>query len=87
MASQNKNLSMFGVIYEPNNFVAFTVADSSVPDEFHSLMHFLANSKLGYCLHEVPTIQCELVEEFWDSAEFKESTMKSLSLAKVRLSL
>ena len=73
MASQKKNLSMSCVIYEPNNFVAFTVADSSVPEEFHPLMNFQASSKLGYCLHEAPTIQCELVEEFWTSAEYEES--------------
>ena len=74
MAPQKKNLSMYGVIYEPNNFVAFTIVDSSVPEEFHPLMNFLATSKLGYCLHEAPTILCELVEEFWNSAEYKEST-------------
>ena len=35
-------------------------------------MKFLGESKLGYCLHEAPTIQCELVEELWSTAEFKE---------------
>ena len=46
--------------------------DSSVPEEFHSIMRFLGESKLGYCLHEAPTIQCELLEEFWATGEFKE---------------
>ena len=72
MAPQKKNISLTGVIYEPNNFIAFTTADSSVPEEFHSIMKFLGESKLGYCLHEAPTIQCELLEEFWTTAEFKE---------------
>ena len=76
MAPQKKNLSMSGVIDEPNNFVAFTTVDSSIPKEFHPMMKFLANLKLGYYLHEAPTIQCELVEEFWTSAEFKESASK-----------
>ena len=64
MAPQKKKLSMSCVIYEPNNFVAFSVPDSSVQEEFHPLMNFLASSKLGYCLHEAPTIQCKLVKEF-----------------------
>ena len=34
-------------------------------------MKFLGESKLGYCLHEAPTIQCELLEEFWTTTEFK----------------
>ena len=28
---------------------------------------------MGYCLHEALTIQCELLEEFWTSGEYKES--------------
>ena len=35
-------------------------------------MKFLGESKLGYSLHEAPTIQCELLEEFWTTTEFKE---------------
>ena len=72
MAPQKKNTSLTCVIYEPNNFIAFTTADSSVPEEFHPIMKFLGESKLGYCLHEAPTIQCELLEEFWTTTEFKE---------------
>ena len=72
MAPQKKNISLTCVIYEPNNLIAFTTADSSVPEEFYSIMKFLGESNLGYCLHEAPTIQCELVEEFWSTAEFKE---------------
>ena len=74
MAPQKKNTSAIGVIYEPNNFIAFTTVDSSVPDEFHPLIKFFVNSKLSYCLHEHPTIQCKLLEEFWTSAEYKESS-------------
>ena len=47
--------------------------DSLVPEDFHPIMKFLRGSKLGYCLHEAPTIQCELLEEFWTTAEYKES--------------
>ena len=72
MAPQKKNISLTGVIYEPNNFIAFTTVDSSVPKEFHSIMKFLGESKLGYYLHEAPTIQCELLEELWATTEFKE---------------
>ena len=37
-------------------------------ENLHQLMLFLASSKLIYSL-EAPTIQCELVEEFWSTAE------------------
>ena len=36
-------------------------------------MKFISPFKLDYCLHEAPTIQCEFVEEFWESAEYQES--------------
>ena len=72
MAPQKKNTSLTGVIYEPKNFIAFTTVDFSVPEEFHPIMKFLGESKFKYCLHEAPTIQCELLEEFWTTAEFKE---------------
>ena len=55
MAPQKKNTSLTGVIYEPNNFIAFTTVDSLIPEEFHLIMKFLGESKLGYCLHEAPT--------------------------------
>ena len=74
MAPQKKNTSATGVIYKPNNFIAFTIVDSSVPEEFHPLIKFLANLKLSYYLHEALTIRCELLEEFWTSAEYKESS-------------
>ena len=56
MAPQKKNTSLTGVIYEPNNSIAFTIVDSSVPGEFHPLMKFCGDSKLSYCLREAPTI-------------------------------
>ena len=73
MAPQKKNTPTLGVIHEPNNIVAFTRVEAGVPEEFHPLMKFLSSSNLNYCLHEAPTIQCELMEEFWASAEYKES--------------
>ena len=82
MALQNKNTSAIGVIYEPNNFMAFTTTDSTVPEEFHPLIKFLAGSKLNYCLHEAPTIQYEFLEEFWTSAEYKKSANKISFICK-----
>ena len=74
MAPQKKNTFASEVIYEPNDFIAFTSVASAVPEKFHPLIKFLSASKLNYCLHEYPTIHCELVEEFWTSAEYNEST-------------
>ena len=79
MEPQKKNIYLTGVIYEMNNFIAFTTTDSSVPEEFHSIMKFLGESKLGYRLHEAPTIQCE---EFWSTAEFKEEANKISFICK-----
>ena len=45
-------------------------------------MKFLSTSKLNYCLHEAPTIQCEFVEELWTSAEYKESAYKISFICK-----
>ena len=39
-------------------------------------------TKLGYCLHEAPIIQCELVEEFWTSTEYKGSANKISFICK-----
>ena len=84
MAPQKKNISLTDVIYEPNNFIAFTTVDSSVPEEFHAIMKFLGESKLGYCLHEAPAIQCELLEEFWTRVEFKEDANEISFICKVK---
>ena len=43
-----------------------------MPEEFHPIMKFIGESKLGYFLHEAPTIQCELLEQFWTTTEYKE---------------
>ena len=45
-------------------------------------MKFLGESKLGYCLHEAPTIQCELLEEFWTTAGYKEGANKISFICK-----
>ena len=64
MAPQKNNVSVSGAIYEPNNFVAFTKVEARITAEFHPMMKFLSSFQLMYCLHEAPTIQHELVEEF-----------------------
>ena len=37
---------------------------------------------MGYCLHEAPTIRCELLEEFWATAKFKEEANKISFICK-----
>ena len=76
MAPQKKNVSNSGIIYEPNYFVPFTKVQHGAPSEFYPMIKILASSKLAYFLHEAPTIQCELVEEFWSSNEYLEKINK-----------
>ena len=54
--------------------MAFTKVETGLPSEFHLMMKFLASSRLTFCLNEAPIIQCELVEKFWQPAEYQEST-------------
>lgn len=58
-----------GFVYEQNNFTAL-VEKQGAPLEFHTMMDFISNCKLGYAMLESPILYCEIVEEVWTIAVF-----------------
>ena len=77
MAPVNKLVSSGGYIYEQNNFVAFTDT-TQVPIEFNHLMDFIKSCKLSHAMLASPVLHCEVIEAFWTSTRYDDSS-KTLS--------
>ena len=83
MAPVNKITSASGFIYEKNNFVALTDT-TGVPVEFHNLMQFVKTCKLSHAMLTAPSLRCEVIEAFWQSARYDaDSKILSFSLNSI----
>ena len=72
MAPQNKITSIFGCIYELNNFTA-CVNMADAPQKFHDLMRFLSQCSMSYAMTATPILFYEVMEKVWNIAFYNAS--------------